>query len=449
MVKRRLFLPASIGCVLMLLLLNTVMAQAQDLTPSPPPAITTPTNGSANDLTPQINLAQLERLLAETEKNAADAARYAGDASRFLGLFEAFSVVIAVSAGTLSVIGISRLFSAQSSLNETRKKLFEELEQLRKDFDVQIDARENDLKQLETQLLKTVEEQRKTASQSTLALSLLPLGERQYRAQDYNGAADTYRRALALDENNPLICYRLGYVCVQNAQFHEAEQNLLRALAIDPDFVLARAALGFVYRRIAEKLPESVERDLMMNKGEQYLLNALKAQPRLVDEDSESWWGSLGGLYRRRGQVAQAIHAYEEAAKVTPHSSYPFSNLALLYMEKNDKDRMMQTYVRVERLARGEAHAEVDNYWAYADLLTASLALGKTAEADGALISVLDIAPSDSENYALKSLIDTLVRLRGAMGDDDNASPIETYVNRIKARIQQRETALPPVVPAT
>ena len=77
MVKRRLFLPASIGCVLMLLLLNTVMAQAQDLTPSPPPAITTPTNGSANDLTPQINLAQLERLLAETEKNAADAARYA------------------------------------------------------------------------------------------------------------------------------------------------------------------------------------------------------------------------------------------------------------------------------------------------------------------------------------------------------------------------------------
>src|SRR5690606_30924131 len=132
--------------------------------------------------------------------------------------------------------------------------------------------------------------------QATLALALLPLGERQYRAQDLKGAADTYLRALALDDDNPLIHYRLGYVYVQSGQLEEAEYHLNRALEIDPQFWLAMAALGYVYRRIGDKLPPGLERDQTLNKAEAYLLDALRQSPKLVDDDSESWWGSLGGL---------------------------------------------------------------------------------------------------------------------------------------------------------
>jgi tetratricopeptide (TPR) repeat protein len=89
----------------------------------------------------------------------------------------------------------------------------------------------------------------------------------------------------------------------------------------------------------------------------------------LVDDDGEAWWGSLGGLYRRRGQTEQAIKAYERAAEVTPHSSYPFSNLAMLYMRTKDHESMMKMFKRVERIAHAETQAEVDTYWAYADLL--------------------------------------------------------------------------------
>ncbi|MCK6577501.1 MAG: tetratricopeptide repeat protein [Anaerolineae bacterium] len=406
---------------------------AQGDPPAQPTAVTAPPVETVEP----IDLEELRTLAAVVRSNAEDAARYASDASNFLSLFEAFSVVIAIAAASLGVVGVTRLFAAQSALTDARKRLLEELAGLRADFERQIEERERDLRALEDQLTKTLELQRRSAAQSTLALSLLPLGERQYKAQDYSGAAETYKRALKLDENNPLIHYRLGYVYVQNGQLEEAERHLIRALEIDPEFELARAALGYVYRRISDKQPEGLDHDLLMNRGEQFLLEALKAQPRLVDEDGESWWGSLGGLYRRRGQVDQAIHAYEQAAKVTPHSSYPFSNLALLYMGKHDRAEMLRTYKRVERLARGETQAEVDNYWAYADLLTSSLAMGKLEQAEEALTSVLDIAPTESD-YTLTLLIDTLERLRVALGGSDSAPHIDHYIGRIREHLNRR-----------
>jgi hypothetical protein len=64
---------------------------------------------------------------------------------------------------------------------------------------------------------------------------------------------------------------------------------------------------------------------------------------------------------------------------------------------------MLETYHRVERLATGEASADVDNFWAYADMLTSRLALGKIKEAEEAKELVFDIAPADSP-YALELL---------------------------------------------
>lgn len=171
------------------------------------------------------------------------------------------------------------------------------------------------------------------------------------------------------------------------------------------------------------------------------MLDGLALSPKLVDDDGESWWGSLGGLYRRRGLNEQAIRAYQQAAEVTPHSSYPFSNLAMLYMGEQDRDGMLRMFKRVERLAKGETQADVDNYWAYADLLTAQLALGKFSEAEEALQSLFDTAPSDSP-YALELLTDTLGRLMSALGDaGEQSQKIESFIARIQAQIDAAHAA--------
>jgi tetratricopeptide (TPR) repeat protein len=174
---------------------------------------------------------------------------------------------------------------------------------------------------------------------------------------------------------------------------------------------------------------------MMLNQAESKLLEALKLSPKLVDDDGESWWGSLGGLYRRRGQTEEAIEAYRQAAKVTPKSSYAFSNLALLYMQQNNRDAMIDTYRRVEQLAGGEVQADVDNYWAYADLLTAKLALGKINEVDTVLASVFQTVPTDSP-YALELLMDTLGRLAPVM-PSDAAAHIQRVIERIRAHVAE------------
>ena len=390
-----------------------------------------------------VSLSALATAIADNadraERGANDAERYANDASRFFGLFEAFGIVVAIASVALGIYGVTNVFSERKERKEEREQFEAELAEARRRLEEQMASKEQDLQALREQLLQNAEHQHKSASQATLALALLPLGERQYKAQDLKGAADTYTRALALDEDNPLIHYRLGYVHVQSGQLEEAETHLIRSLEIDPEFVLAMAALGYVYRRMGDKMPAGLERDQMHNKGEHFLLEALKRSPKLVDDDTEAWWGSLGGLYRRRGQIDQAIYAYEQAAIVTPHSSYPFSNLALLYMAKHDRAQMLETYKRVERLARGEAMAEVDNYWAYADLLTSRLALGKLDEAEDALISVFDIAPPDSP-YALEMLADTLTRLTEALGGDEAAPHIPPIIERIRTHTRNNQS---------
>jgi tetratricopeptide (TPR) repeat protein len=410
---RRLLIILFVTCI------GVAVAGAQETaTPTPAPLPTPAVEPSA------FTLEEVQALVDEARVHAEDANRYATDASNFLIIFEALGFIVTVGGIAFAVIGVQRLFSAENELQKTREK-----------FESELATKERELDMLKTSLSESAERQRRESEETTtraiLALSLLPLGERQYRAQDFDGAMKTYERALELDDMNPVTHLRLGYVSTQSGKLEEARHHLKRALEIEQSFAPAMAALGYVYRRIGEKMDEGIERDEMLNQGEGMLLQALRISPSLVDDDGESWWGSLGGLYRRRGQVEQAITAYERAAKVTPHSSYPFSNLALLYMQTDNRAKMLETYKRVERLARGETQAEVDNYWAYADLLTSQLALGKTKEADDSLQSVIDLAPVESP-YVLNMLIDTLERLAGAMGGMDAMPHIKPFVAKLR-----------------
>ena len=355
-----------------------------------------------------------EELVEDAVRAAEDANRAVEQAFSLLGLFEAFGIVVTFIAGVAGFFGFARLGSARSELVAARERVENELEQLRKSFDAEIEQRRTEFDKLRQSLESSAAERQKTTERSLLAQAFIPLGERQYRAQDFTGALESYKRALELDPINPVIHYRLGYVYTHTGELEEAKKHYLEAIALAEEFAPALAGLGFVYRRTAEKMEEGIARDQMFNEAEKLLLQALELSPKLVDDDGESWWGILGGLYRRRGQVDQAIYAYRQATIVTPQSSYGFGNLAFLYMQKNNREEMLKTYAEVENLAAAEAQADVDNYWGHADLLVARYALGKAEEAAEVLERALQIAPPDSP-YVLQSLIDTLEDLSGVL----------------------------------
>lgn len=409
---RRLFLLLPVVVIAINLFL-VFPAYAQENTPDPA--------GQRIELEELATRAESAVIRAEIALEQADKA--VGISMDMFGLFEVMFGILGVVLPILvflgGFMGFRRLESASGELRAAQAR-----------FEEDMHKRAIELEILRDSIKVSVQQQREAAARASLALSLLPLGERQYRAQDYSGALDTYRRALELDPDNPIIHYRMGYVYTQSGELELAAESLDRSLELDPEFMPSVAARGYVYRRLGDKMEMSIERDITHNKAEEKFLQALNVFPKLMDEDGESWWGSLGGLYRRRGQVEQAIHAYERCAEVTPHSSYPFSNLALLYTVTHNRARMLETYKRVEQLAWGEVQAEVDNYWAYADLVTARLALGKIKEAEEVLETALGTTPSDSP-YTLEMLLDTLHRLTEALNPDERP-PIERVMERIR-----------------
>ncbi|GAB1419962.1 hypothetical protein MASR2M15_00330 [Anaerolineales bacterium] len=399
-------------------------------------AVATDIKATLNDL--DERLTESNKVLDRSDQNVEDVGRAVDYAFNLLGLFEAIGFFVTVGAGMAGLFGILRLFSAQNELTKAREQFDQDVTELRLRLEKQVEDKERELDSFRLQIERTVTHemsaQRETTGRALLAQSLLPLGERQYKAGDPRGALNTYHRALDLDPKNPIIHYRLGYVYVQEDDLEKARQYFESSIQIEDNFSPALAGLGFVHRKIGQKMEEGIEQTRAYNKCESLMLKALSETPNLLDEDGESWWGALGGLYRRRNQIDEAIKAYERATLITPHSSYGWGNLALLYMQSNQQDKMLQTYKRVERLAVAEAVAEVNNYWGYSDVVVSRLALGNAEGANDFLDTTLELA---SAEYMLEMLHDTLTRLNEVV-EEEKRPAIQTVLARIEKTIQSR-----------
>ena len=373
-------------------------------------------------------------LADHVEQDLARAERVVDQAFNLLGLLEAFGLVVTVVGGAGVVFGVTRFISAQNQLRESRRRFENEILRTRRQLREEKREREEAFAGLQGSLQTALE---KSTGDATRALSFLPLGERQYRSGDLGGARAIYERALRLDPLNPVINYRMGYTCSQSGALDEAERYLRQALASEPDFAPALASLGYVYRRRAEEMPEGVERARAFNEAERHLTQALALLPNLVDDDGESWWGSLGGLYRRRGQLTEAVSAYREAARVTPASSYAYVNLALLGMQQYGVEAMRETWGQAQQLAAAETRADVDNYWGYADLVTTSLALGDAATADDALKAFFRSIPADADQVP-QVLRGSLEQLAAALPAGERGA-VQTAIGRINAQVDDAQ----------
>jgi tetratricopeptide (TPR) repeat protein len=376
-----------------------------------------------------------------------------GLAFNLLGLFEALSLAITIGGVVITVFGLTRFTNASNELEEARKLVERELEDARNRFETAIGQREAELKEMRQELEQEVHDDRQRTADALLANALIPLGERQYKTSDYKGALSTYDRALELDPLNPVINQRLGYVYTQTGELEKAKYHYEKAIEREKNFAPALAGLGYVFRRFGENigtelgkadftedvhLHKTIERDQMLNRSEDLLLQALDLSPKLVDDDGESYWGILGGLYKRRGQIDQAIDAYKKVTEVTPQSSYGYGNLALLYQKKNDRPAMLKTYERVEQIASKEAVAEAGNFWGYSDLIVSSFAVGKMEQAKNALPIAISIAPIDSP-YMLQGLTDTLRELENFL-EAEKLPVIEEAIGVLVAEMERRQS---------
>ncbi len=268
-------------------------------------------------------------------------------------------------------------------------------------------------------------------------LSLQLLAEQQVRARNIETAIKTLQSAIAIDSGDHASNYLLGYLYTSRKQIDLALDHLGRALESDPDFAPAIAAYGLALRRQGDKLtaPEQVtERNRLWAQAEDKLLQALQMDPQLTDADNESYYGTLGGLYRRQGRYDDALAAYEQAHAVTPDSSYPVINLASLHKHKGNDNRADHFFHMVIEKADLTLDDDPRDAWTRCDRAQALLVLGQKQEAFQEIETVIGQKPGST---VLETVRDGLIFLR------DAPSPInglDEMIATLNAELTQRRT---------
>ncbi len=248
------------------------------------------------------------------------------------------------------------------------------------------------------QALKNYKEAGKLLPHDVLVQSML--GRIYSGAGDYETAINTFQATLnLLEETQPLDAVRLGNV--------EKE-------------------LGLAYRR--RNKANKQEADADYDTAIQHLKKATVLNP--ADSDTLA---ILGGLYRRKGEYAQAYDNYKRAWNANPASSYALSNVASLawYEGKRDDARMYFGFaemVATDHIKKGQGEI----YWDYYDLALAQLALGNVAEAQKKYAIAIKETPGKMQ---FDGVLDNLHLLQKASqpipGLNDIVKMIETEAKRV------------------
>jgi tetratricopeptide (TPR) repeat protein len=363
--------------------LTRLPAAAQEPTGTPSPAPTAPSAPSASP----------DDILAAANKASADANQAVNLVNSMLSFIQVAGVIgtilAALSAAAFGYTGLRTISEYRGELNKARAELDE----------------------MRARLEAETAEVRGQGNRAIRALSLMQLGEQQLESRNIKAALRVYREAYDLDPENRAINYFLGELYIQDREIEKGIHHLELALSGGEDYAPAEAALAYALRLQGDRAKDPVERNLRYSEAEHRFLKALKSDPAVRDINGESVYGVLGGLYKRQNRIADAIRCYEEAARITPQSTYPVVNLAMLLFMDGRLDEAKEYFRRSAAMSSRLLEANPADYWTRLDLTTAQLVLGQVDEAKRNLTSATRQLQSVSP---LEIFLGDLHRLRNA-----------------------------------
>lgn len=364
----------------------------------------------------------------DSEEAADVAARALSDAEAanetagtILSLLEGGSVLITLIVGAVAVVFTLNLrdlrddLEGQAEANQekveaTLRTREAELSLLTDQVKSQASESRKQIEALTALINQQLESARVQAETSFRVLTLQMLAEQQVRARNYDTAISQLREAYELEDTNQSTTYLLGYLYITKRRYEDALFYLRRTLERDPDFAPALAALGLALQRLGRQQKDVVHRNRLWAEAEVNLTKALELEPGMLDADGESYFGTLGGLYRRQDRFNDAADAYERAVDVTPNSSYPLGNLAVLNAYLGRQAKALELFARVEHIVRGRIEDNPADHWARFDLAQSLLMQGKTKAAAIAYQETIDRQPPISAYESALSTLDFLAK---------------------------------------
>ncbi len=159
--------------------------------------------------------------------------------------------------------------------------------------------------------------------------TLLKLAEYQLIVKRYDDALATLERAGRLDKNEAEVFFMLGEVLRESDTTETASpiKAYERAAELDPRLTDAWLQLGTLHERRGNKI------------AERYLVTATN-----VDRDNPLPYRMLADYYSRKGRLAEAVAAYDEAIRLEPQYAEALYNSGLVLLDMDSVPRALQQF---------------------------------------------------------------------------------------------------------
>lgn len=190
---------------------------------------------------------------------------------------------------------------------------------------------------------------------NTIARDWLAKGHAHYAAEQWNVAGDAFEHALALDERQPDVWYRLGNVRQEQGRDQSAAECFERAVALDPSHARAWNNLGVTRQKLghdalaAAAYRMALEQDgalvqavlnlagLASNRGDDAAAASLFERTLALDPSRADAWYALGRARQRLGRHEPAIAAYLSAIENNPALARPYIALGEIAIGRGER----------------------------------------------------------------------------------------------------------------
>ena len=154
--------------------------------------------------------------------------------------------------------------------------------------------------------------------------------------KEYQKALDLFQNLINQKEN-PEYYYNIGYIKTAQNKHHEAIEAFSKATRLDRLFVKAYKAMAMVYKAMgaADKVEECtrIAAEIYMDTDKlgkaEDMLNELLAS----GTNSLNVFNTLGVLYRKKGDIKEAMKHYKKALRIHPDEPYIYYNIGRLYLD--------------------------------------------------------------------------------------------------------------------
>ena len=154
------------------------------------------------------------------------------------------------------------------------------------------------------------------------------MGVVRHELSEWEDAAASYMRAIALNPDKAEVHSNLGVTLKQQGKIKEAEECFVRAIAIKPNYAEAHMNLGV-----------SLKEQGRLEESEKSHKNAIMLKPKFAEAHL-----NLGNTLRESGRLKAAEAMYKQATELNPDYAEAFSNLGSTLKEQGKFQEAEESY---------------------------------------------------------------------------------------------------------